>query len=130
MKKKKKKKKKTKSDPRRLFVLFSGETCPHQHVAQIQPAVVNSSVVTGDFIGHHVCAIGHPDLPAPVPTGGREGVSPSVHLRAHTRSRVGRPAARVNGALRAVPHPAPELRGGVSPPQLLLHRGLPRRAGH
>lgn len=101
----------------------------YKDVAQVQPAVSSSSVFTGDFIGHHVRFIGHFDFPAPVSTGGSEGVSP-FHLRGHTRSYLGRPAARLRGALRAVPHPSFKLCGRVSSPQLFFNRGLQRRAGH
>lgn len=110
-----------------------GETGPPEIYdkddAQVQPAVSNSSVFTGDFIGYHVGFIGDFDFPASVSTDGSEGVSP-FHLGAHTRSYLGRPAARLHGALCSVPHPPFKLCGGVSAPQLLFNRGLQRRAGH
>lgn len=97
--------------------------------AQVQPAVATGFVFTGDFISHHVGVIGHFDFPASVSTDGSEGVS-TVHLRAHPGSYLGRAAACLHGALCSVPYPASELCGGVSAPQLLLYRGLQRRAGH
>lgn len=97
--------------------------------AQVQPAVTNSSVFAGGFIGHHVCFIGHFDFPASGSTDGGEGVS-LFHLLGRPGSCLGRPAAGLHGALRPVPHPSPQLCGGLSPAQLLFNRGLQRRAGH
>lgn len=96
---------------------------------QVQPAVSNSFVVTGCFIGHHVRFVGDFNFPAAVSTGGSEGLWP-VQLVPSPRRCVGRAAACVHGALRAGPHPQFELRSRVSAPRILLYRGLPRRKGH
>lgn len=100
-----------------------------QDVAQVQPTFSNSSVFTGDLIGHHVRFIGHFDFPASVSTGGSEG-DPSFHLCGHARSRLGRPAAGLHGALCSGPHPSFELGGRVSSPQLFFNRAVQGRAGH
>lgn len=41
-----------------------------KHDAQVQPAVPDSPVSTGDFISRHVCFIGHFDFSAAVSTDG------------------------------------------------------------
>lgn len=114
---------------RELFFL-SRSQCLDNHGAEVQPEIPDSCVFTGGAVRHHDCIIGDFNLPAADPAGGGEGVRLRRLLLGHPRSDVGRPAAGLHGAVSAVPHPQLELRGGVSPPQLLFHGGLQRGAGH
>lgn len=97
-------------------------------VAQIQPKIPDSSVSAGDPVGRHVCFVGSPDFPAPGSAGGGEGVS-TQHLGGHPGLHLASPAAGVRGALRPLPQPPFQLRGGVLAPRLFFHRGLQGRAG-
>lgn len=99
----------------------------YEDVAHVQPALADCPVPAGGPVGRHVGVVGHSDLPAPGSAGGGEGLS-AVHLRAHAGAHLGCAAARLRRALRALPHPPFKRHGGLSPPRLLFHGGLRRRA--
>lgn len=106
--------------------LVGGEGARKDEVQRALPARPGAA---GDFGRGHVRFVGPAAFPASVAAGGGEGV-PYFHLCGHRSPSVGRAAARVRGARRALAHAAPELCGRVSPPQLFLDRVLPGRAGY
>lgn len=96
---------------------------------EVQRALPARPGAAWDFVSGHVRFVGPVAFPAPVAAGGGEGV-PSLYLCGYRGPSLGRAAARLRGARRALAHAAPELCGRVSPPQLFLDRGLPGRAGY